>query len=118
MPNGRSKSTTHVPVVTLTLDRYAKEQAVIDAARWAAECWMQGGHNTNSTSAALGRLWREVQRLDAPQGAGSDDPACTCPETDPMERACRYTVAHMGAEPHAVGCPRHGMQRADEEDGR
>jgi hypothetical protein len=45
-------------------ERYRLERAVIDAARWAAECWMQGGHNTNSTADALGRLWREVQRLD------------------------------------------------------
>lgn len=36
-------------------------------------------------------------------------PTCTCPEVDPVERATRYTVRHLGLEPHAVGCPRHGL---------
>ena len=35
-------------------------------------------------------------------------PTCTCPETDPIERATRYTVRSLGDEPHAATCPRRG----------
>jgi hypothetical protein len=40
-------------------------------------------------------------------------PVCECPETDPIARSTRYTVAAFNVEPHMVGCPRHGIQRTE-----
>lgn len=39
------------------------------------------------------------------------EPKCTCPLTDPLERAGAYTVARFNLEPHAAGCPRWGRKK-------
>lgn len=82
--------------------------AIAEAARAYVAIQRRGVTTVADRMQAWDRLTAAVDAERAAQG-----PACTCPETDPAVREVTYTVLSLGAEPHMVTCPRHGMKRAD-----
>lgn len=78
----------------------------------AVEALCDKATNTPGYNAHLPHFVKRVRA--AARGEGdrpAAEPVCDCPEADPLKRMTRYTVAASNLEPHAVGCPRHGMQR-------
>ena len=83
-------------------DELRARLAAVEAIVNAPNAWERAGYSI------LDEL-RAAARGEGDRPAA--EPVCDCPEADPLKRMTRYTVAASNLEPHAVGCPRHGMQR-------